>query len=406
MFANRNYTEGPDRKALKRLFKEYYSSYHEDEIRRHAGEDAEHGIPEPDSTTPSPYEKQLLYAAQELASGISGRYRDPLEVLDAKIKAEEEFLHRKHATALEKTEALYAADKEAAEDAYGLKASHDRLENTEKHYTAMCTKYGRCPVQYIPHWLYIVLATAIFLGEIPLNALVFQIFGENQVMTWVMAFVIGLSVPITAHFIGIKVREHGDGFSWGNAFKAAVATGLVVAALYGISVMRQTYLGEFKDTLGLTDNLVQSSSLFFLLNLAVLGAAVMVAYLSHDPVPGFERAASEYKEALKVVESREKRRVVRLKDAAIERAHVLDEAHKEVRDRMNAVSMMKGQYDQLLKEGQELEKRCHHTLMQHVQMYRLENTRKRADKTQPVSFSEELTFPLVLAHLREKLLND
>jgi hypothetical protein len=406
MFADRNYSNGPNRRELKRLFAEYDRAYNEPSIQAHAAQDAELNIPTVDAADTSPFERQLTYAAQSLASGVGGRYRDPLEVLDAKIKAEEDFVQRKHKTALEKIDSIYSAEKDAADDAYGLQAAHTRLESTEKLYAAICTRYGRCPAQYIPHWLYVTLALAIFLGEIPLNALVFQIFGENQVMTWVMAFVIGLSVPITAHFIGIKIREHGDGFSWANAIKALVATALVVSALYGISVLRQVYLGEFKDALGLTDNLVQSTGLFFLLNIAVLGAAIMVAYLSHDPVPGFERAAQEYQVALKAVERREARRVVRLKAAAVDRAHALDDTHRGLRDGMNTVSMMKGQYDQLLKEGQELERRCLHRLMQHAQMYRLENVRKRLDRAHPVSFNKELTFPLVLESMKEKLLND
>lgn len=286
------------------------------------------------------------------------------------------------------------------------KAIRDYSYSAEKQYSQMCSKYGRCPVHYIPHWLYIVLATLIFLGEIPLNALVFQIFGENQIMTWVMAFVIGLSVPITAHFIGIKIREHGQGFSIGNALKALVAMGTVTAALYGISVLRRDYLGEFKDALGLTDVLVQDSSLFFLLNLAVLGAAIMVAYLSHDSIPGFEDADKDYQKAQRTVEIKESQRVKKLKAAAVERALELDRTNEDFRDGMNKVSMMKGQYDQLLKEGQEMERRCLHRLMQHIQMYRLENMRKRADKAHPISFNKELTFPLVLSEIKEKLLND
>jgi NADH:ubiquinone oxidoreductase subunit 4 (subunit M) len=142
-----------------------------------------------------------------------------------------------------------------------------------------------------------IFAIAIFAGEIPLNALVFQIFGENQIMTWVMAAIIGLSVPLAAHFIGIKFREESEGYRFGNIFKGILAFGTIVAALYGLSVMRQTYLSEFREELGLTEMLVETSFMFFWLNIAVLAAAIMIAYLSHDPAPGYQEAKAELQRA-------------------------------------------------------------------------------------------------------------
>ena len=79
-----------------------------------------------------------------------------------------------------------------------------------------------------------IFAIAIFLGEIPLNALVFEIFGENQVMTWIMATIIGLAVPISAHFIGIKFREHPDGVNYANLLKGTFALAVIGAALYSL----------------------------------------------------------------------------------------------------------------------------------------------------------------------------
>jgi hypothetical protein len=209
----------------------------------------------------------------------------------------------------------------------------------------MYTAHGRAPVRYVPLWLYLVFATAIFLGEIPLNALVFQIFGENQIMTWVMAFIIGLAVPLTAHFIGIKMREHGTGFSLSNSIKALAAFGVVSGALYGLSVLRQTYLGEFKQELGLTDVLVESSFLFFWLNIAVFVAAILVAYLAHDSVPGFESLEHGAAATRRKVERSEKKRVKHLVSASKKRAEALHDANKLFRDSMLEVVLLKGIYD-------------------------------------------------------------
>ena len=270
----------------------------------------------------------------------------------------------------------------------------------------MSNKYGRAPVTYIPHWLYVLFASLIFLGEIPLNAMVFQIFAESQVMTWVMAFVVGLSVPIAAHFVGIKFREHPDGFSLANTFKALLAFSIITYALYWLSLIRQTYLGENRELLGLTDNLVESSFMFFWLNLAIFAAAIMVAYLSHDPVPGFQEAQKNVENAKKEVEKREKRRVKRLKSSAERRAHEKDKIEREYREQIDRVNLLRGTYDQLLLQGQEYESRCERLLMEKISIYRHENIRNRDDKMHPIAFDLDLDFTHELNKLGEKLDNE
>ncbi len=196
--------------------------------------------------------------------------------------------------------------------------------------------------------------------------MVFQIFAESQVMTWVMAFVVGLSVPVSAHFIGIKFREHPDGFSIANATKATAATGVIAYAIYWLSLIRQTYLGENREILGLTDALIESSFMFFWLNIAIFSAAIMIAYLSHDPVPGFSEAKNEVKDAKKEVEKRERRRVSRLKSAAEKRADQKDKTEREHREQIDRVNLLRGTYDQLLLQGQEYEARCERLLMEKI----------------------------------------
>ncbi len=234
----------------------------------------------------------------------------------------------------------------------------------------------------------------------------FQIFAESQVMTIVMAFVVGLCVPLSAHFIGIKFREHPDGFSVPNAAKGLAGSAVVVTALYWLSIIRQTYLDANRETLGLNDALVHSSFMFFWLNVAVFVAAVMVSYLAHDSVPGYHHLRASLERARARVTELERERVARLKAAALERAEGIQIAHDEFRQNRNRVSLMKGSYDQLLKEGQEYESRCLDQLRQLVAMYRHENLRRRDDKRIPPSFERELFFELELVKMREKLNND
>ncbi len=394
-------------KELDKLFEEHELVYCEEVIRVRAREDGSMNLPAPQTTLASPFEKELVHATARLASSVASAFRGPLEIIDSKIKADHEFVGSRHTNAIEQIESSYQAEKEAAEDNFGLKDAHKQLELAEARYNAFYDKYKRPPVIYIPHWLYVILAITIFAGEVPLNALVFQIFGENQVMTWIMAVVVGLAVPLSAHFIGIKFREHADGFSWANAIKGAICLAVIASALYGLARMRQTYLGEFKESLGLTDALVSSSFMFFWLNLAVLAAATFISYLSHDSVPGYELAEKQLKEARnKLVEGKESRRIGSLKKAAGHRQKAKDKTHEEFRDGMNRVHLLKGSYDQLLKEGQEFESRCLDLVNKLVSIYRHENLKSRTDKEVPRSFDIDVSFELELVKLKEKLNND
>ena len=396
----------PDSRELYRLVTDHNNKYDEAAIIERARTDAEKNIPAGDSADAAPYEKQLVHEASILGSKIATRYKKALEMLDARIKAETEFLDREKSHFEKNIQESSSLETDAIDNSHALKDSHKQLEKAEERYDAFYDKYQRAPIIYIPHWAYMVFAVAIFGGEIPLNALVFQIFGENQVMTWIMAAIIGLSVPLGAHFIGIKFRERPNGFSWSNVMKGLIATAVIVAALYGLSVMRKTYLHEFREELGLTTQLVETSFLFFWLNIAVLGAAVMIAYLSHDPVPGYQEAATELKRIRKRVAKLEKSRLKNLKKSQYRKLTSVRSADKNYRDGFNKVTLLKGHYDMVLKEGQELERQCLHGLRNDIETYRRENLQQRQDGSRPNCFSEDLSFELMLCDIKEKLIND
>jgi hypothetical protein len=393
-------------KQLQRQFEQLQDTYSEQHISQRAQEDAQHDIPAIDHRGLSSFEQELVHTTAELASKVAITYRGSLEMLDAKIKAERTHLEQQQADELERVDSMYKVDQDAAENAFPLKDAHKQLELAEQHYATFYARYGRAPIVYIPHWLYWIFAFAIFAGEVPLNAMVFQIFGESQIMTWVMAIIIGLSIPLTAHFVGIKLREHPDGFSISNAIKALVAFGVAVVALYELSILRQSYLGENREPLGLTAQLVADSFLFFYLNLAVLCTAILIAYLSHDSAPGFEQAEAELVAARKKVAKLERQRVDLLKQAAVQRAEEKRRIHEQYRDGCNRVALMHGTYDQLLKEGQEFERRCVSVLRKLVSIYRRENVRARSDKRAPACFETTPDLDLELRTIAEKLNND
>ena len=393
-------------KGLKEKYAEFEKRYSERIIRDKAREDGERDFPAVEQEYPAPYERELLHGSSKLASHVVGTYKAALELLDAKIKTEKDFIEQRCRDARDNAELIHKEKSQAVENSLALRHAHEFLEFSEKRYRDMSARLGRAPVRYIPLWLYVMFAAAIFAGEIPLNALVFQIFGENQLMTWVMAVIIGLCIPISAHFVGIKLREADRRLFSVDLLKAVLGACVIVAALYGLSLMRQTYLGAYKEELGLTDALVQTSFMFFWLNIAVFGAAIMLSYLAHDSEPGFERAEHEYERARRTVQKLERRRIALLRQIGMERARALKDGTAEYRDGMSRVNMMYGCYDQILREGQEHEERCLEALRRNIAIYRDQNLKCRSDRAMPRSFHEEPAFPLKLQLFKEKLSNE
>ena len=84
----------PDSRELYRLVTDHNNKYDETAIARRAHTDAEKNIPAADSSDPAPFEKQLQHEASILASKVATRYKKALEMLDAKIKAEQHFLEQ------------------------------------------------------------------------------------------------------------------------------------------------------------------------------------------------------------------------------------------------------------------------------------------------------------------------
>lgn len=382
--------------------------YSEEDIQAKAREDAIRNHPHPDATEVSQYERELVDANAQLAGNIAEDIGDKLEILDAEIKSLEQVSGDNCQVQMDYIGSEYKADMEMINNSHG-----PILEHTKSHLTAASRAFdnkfgqlGRMPLSYIPYWLYLIFAVLIGIGEVPLNAMVFNIFGENQVMTWVMSAIIGMSIPLSAHFVGIKIREHGEGFSWPNAFKALFVAGIVIAALYGLAIMRQTYLGEMKEDIGLSDRLIDASFMFFWFNLVIFVTAILIAYLANDPVAGYEQLHKDQKKAERSLQIAEEKRSKAI--AAVERkkSEEIQEANLKKSDIEKDIFILKGKYDQILIAGQEQEARCLDQLGRDLAVYRQENLNHRQDGERPGCFNLMLDFPLKLMPMREKLIND
>jgi hypothetical protein len=131
---------------------------------------------------------------------------------------------------------------------------------------------------------YLLGMGAVFLIDVPLNIVVFDIFNESPLFTYILAGLLGILIVPAAHVLGIQLR---------NRFNDKVITGLAVAIPLGlvvaIAVLRKDYL-QAEHALAKSLNGWTGVAVFIAFNLAIFGSGVFLSYLRHDP---YEQALEE-----------------------------------------------------------------------------------------------------------------
>ncbi len=150
----------------------------------------------------------------------------------------------------------------------------------------------------VPYWAVIAL---ILVGEFPLNAVAFRLFGESDLFTYVMTASVAVALVAIAHFLGVALA--GQVRSW----LAWVLVVVPVAAIGVISLVRYDYLRRVGgDLVGP----VVGTLAFALINLVVFAAAAGWSYLRHDPRTTTNRRAAA-RRAEREAERAERRRAER-----------------------------------------------------------------------------------------------
>ena len=378
------------------LFKKFQADYSEARVEVEAREHAAKDQPPLDSDY-IPYEGRIHGAAQGLVDTISKEYKNRLETCGARCRAMEKRVSDEHASKQLSIANVREAETRKAQTAPELVEAERRFNEAKDRFERRYAELNRLPIAYIPHWFYILLALVIGIGEIPLNALVFSIFGEAIILNYVLGGVIGLVVVLGAHFIGLKFREHGYGFSWANALKGIAALAVLVGLFYAIAIMRRVYLGEVKEDLGLTDLLVDASFQFFWVNVAILSTAIIIAYLAHDSVPGYERLYDDYRKRDKELERLKKKQQEELLKIEQKSADAMAKADRARNYQMEDARQIAGEYDRLLIKGQEKQKEVNGLMLEAINTYRQENLSHRPDKSVPRAFNSPPSYPLELS---------
>ena len=188
--------------------------------------------------------------------------------------------------------------------------------------------------------IYAVAIFAILIAEFPLNAIAFRLFGEAEVLTWVMTASLAVTLVLCAHGLGTFLRQPHP--SMAERRWVMVLITLPVLAIIAIALIRARYLAVAAELTGFdTLGPVVGSAAFLIINLLVYTGATMLSYLAHAPKDraAEERAAQKQQMAVAQHELTFATRRVREQEARVSRSAVASE---------QALRSMRAQADQVI----------------------------------------------------------
>src|SRR3989442_7399977 len=219
---------------------------------------------------------------------------------------------------------------------------------------------------------YLLFMLAILIGEFPLNAIAFRLFGEAEVLTYVMTLVLAVSLVGSAHVLGIFLSMEQP-----SRVQKILLTVCVLAplgAISAIALVREAYVAEVGKAV-MSPRAV--TAVFVLINLLIYAIATVLSYLTHDPVARQVRMSEIPHQQLQRRMTRLQRRKEKLE---IRLQYMVAWRQKSLQAMMHAAQIIKQEFEELIEE------------------YRMGNLEARAEKVVPSAFKNhpEFTFPLTL----------
>jgi hypothetical protein len=167
-----------------------------------------------------------------------------------------------------------------------------RLQPITELYEARKKELGRDVSIPFPSIFHVLLILFLGIGEFPLNTVVFRLFGEPEYLTYVMASTLAVTIPLLGLFIGIHVR-HSIPRLAGNILIGVLTPAAVGAALFAISVLRNTYIfSQAAPAAAASTNQDQLAYALFALNTLVFFGAMTASFFAHDPDEKLDSAHS------------------------------------------------------------------------------------------------------------------
>ncbi|MGQ9609681.1 MAG: hypothetical protein ACUVWN_10275 [bacterium] len=282
--------------------------------------DGKRRIPLIDDPAPSPYEQRICKVANQNIEYIHGRWADK----DAQISAA-------YNTASERY-------KKVSDDYESKRKKLDRDTTVERL------------------WHYYLFAVLIGLCEMAANIVAFKIFGESNILTFIMALSILIGIPLSGHALGKSLKQGIKTVR--DRILLATAVSFVISCLVGFAFIRKDYIAVS----GL--NIISPRTTVFVFicwNIALFLVCAWLAFISYDSDPQIYRLKKDYMKYQKLFNNAKARRN----------------------------SWSKSQ------EGKS--KAIREVALEHIQIYRSANLRKRfkkGDITIPESFKSQPDIPI------------
>jgi len=127
---------------------------------------------------------------------------------------------------------------------------------------------------------YMILLSLLVIFELPMNSIVFRLFGEGEVFTYIAAFAVGLSLVVCAHYLGELLRE-GDFRDRTNRIVIATLIAIPAVVVASVAYLREAYIQSNPDTFQkLSPGMLLVAFVGF--NFIIYAVGTIASYRFHD----------------------------------------------------------------------------------------------------------------------------
>jgi len=316
--------------------------------------DGKRGIPPVDQVEHAPYEMQLKQVGEENIKRVAQDWQHS----DQRLKSE--YCIAKGA--------YIARGALLPEAQRGYESALEERENARK---ALRECPGRTDLGPVAYGLIMV---TIGIGEYPLNAIVFRLFGDSELLTYLFSTLLAVGLPLAADFLGklLKKGAFREGFFSADGILTTLLALIVVMAILGIGYIRERYIEalEVQQLLGIKMDPTMVTLVFVAINLLIFLTATLASYFAHDPA--VRRAKKELKAA----------------DARLREAQArLAAAQAASEDAARRYQQAKAERAALWEKKRHEAKELRDIVQKLIEIYRTHNLRVRANPLMPKSFT-------------------
>jgi hypothetical protein len=221
------------------------------------------GIPANNDPVASEFERQLVQQGQQVL----------------------EYLLERHA---ERVRKLAARHQQAVERAKRLVG---QFKFKFHQYNTKLRELGRGVTVHVAPATYAVFMSLIAVGELALNVQAFQVFEKPLPLTFLMALVVAVGLPVSAHYIGVFLKQWPKP-AWRTLLYVTLAFGVGIVCIDGINLARSEYLGLLDASLAERDEVLQRAFLY--INVFVFVTAILLSYFAHEADQDFANLRRDF----------------------------------------------------------------------------------------------------------------